>query len=231
MVSVNDCTLEQDLTAGMVGRRLDLVHQRIEAEGGDPAAIEVVAVTKGFGAGAVRAARAAGLQHLGENYADELVAKARVDPGACWHFLGALQRNKTSRLAPFVGVWEALDRAAAAEAVAARAPGATVAVQVNMTGEPTKHGCAPAEAEDLVARCRDLGLDVSGLMTVGPTGDREGTRACFRALATLGRALGLQGLSMGMSDDFDLAVGEGATTIRLGRALFGARPTGSPARR
>lgn len=214
-----------------VAERLDAVRGRIAEMGVDPDAVEVVAVTKGFGADTVGDARAAGLDHLGENYAAELVAKAPQFPGACWHFLGALQRNKTARLAPLVSVWEAVDRPVAAEAIAQRAPGAPVLVQVNVTGEAGKSGCAPVETEPLVRASAALGLDVRGLMTVGPAGDRDGARSCFKSLAGMARSLGLCSLSMGMSDDFDIAVGEGATTIRLGRALFGPRPTSASARR
>lgn len=210
--------------------RLGAVRKRISEVGVDPDAVEVVAVTKGFGLDAVEQAYAAGLRHLGENYAAELITKATVQPEVCWHFLGSLQRNKTARLAPYVGVWEGIDRPAAAAAIAERAPGAAVLVQVNVMGDPTKHGCTPEETGRLVAHSVDLGLEVRGLMTVGPAGNREGSRVCFQTLAGLARPLGLRSLSMGMSDDFDIAVGEGATAIRLGRALFGPRPTGPRAR-
>lgn len=213
------------LTPDLIADRVADVRRTITQAGVDPDAVTLVAVTKGFGPEAVTAARQAGIEHLGENYADELVAKAEREPGASWHFLGALQRNKTKRLAPHVAVWEAVDRVAAAEAIAARSPGAAVFVEVNVTGDPAKHGCAPPDVADVVERGRALGLDVRGLMTVGPAGDREGAGACFRELARMARQLGLTGLSMGMSDDYDVAVREGATTIRLGRSLFGARPT------
>jgi pyridoxal phosphate enzyme (YggS family) len=207
-----------------VADRVADVRRTITEAGGDPARVTLVAVTKGFGPDAVSAARGAGIDDLGENYADELVAKAETEPGARWHFLGALQRNKAKRLAPHVAVWEAVDRLAAVDAIARRAPGAAALVQVNLVGDPAKHGCVPADAPGLVAHACDAGLDVRGLMTVGPAGDRDGARTCFRTLARLGRDLGLAELSMGMSNDYDVAVSEGATTIRLGRTLFGARP-------
>jgi hypothetical protein len=219
------------MTVGEVADRLQAVRDRIAEVGVRPESVEVVAVTKGFGADTVAMARAAGLDHLGENYAAELVPKAEQHPDACWHFLGPLQRNKTARLAPLVSVWEAVDRSAAADAIAARAPGAAVYIQVNGSGESTKAGCAPGDTDRLVGHCADVGLDVRGLMTIGPAGDREGARACFKVVAGLARILGLRSLSMGMSDDFDLAVDEGSTTIRLGRALFGPRPNSARARR
>jgi len=208
----------------LVAERLDAVRARI-AEVGDPARVRVVAVTKGFGPEVVAAAVAAGCADLGENYAQELEAKAAAAPaGVRWHFLGAPQRNKIGRLAPLVHWWHAVDRPAVAEALAARAPGATVLLQVNVLGDPTKHGCAPGELEALAARCRALGLDLRGLMTVGPAGDPDGTARVFHETAEWGRRLGVEELSMGMTDDFPLAVACGATVVRVGRVLFGPRP-------
>ncbi|MGI8752603.1 MAG: YggS family pyridoxal phosphate enzyme [Acidimicrobiales bacterium] len=219
------------MTVEEITDRLGAVRDRIAELGVHPDDVEVVAVTKGFGADTVAMALAAGLAHLGENYASELVAKADQHRDACWHFLGSLQRNKTARLAPLVSVWEVVDRPAAADAIAARAPGAAVYIQVNATGETTKAGCTPGDTDRLVDHSADAGLDVRGLMTIGPAGDREGARACFKLVAGLARSLGLGSLSMGMSEDFDLAVGEGSTTIRLGQALFGPRPNSARARR
>lgn len=212
--------------------RLEAIRGRLEVVGGPAGEVEIVAVTKGLPIAVVELAGQAGLVELGENYAQELVAKATGAPsGPRWHFLGPLQRRRTRSLAPHVSVWEAINRPEAADAVAGARPGASVYVQVNLTGDPAKHGCGPDAAPSLVAHCRDAGLDVVGLMTVGPAGDRDGTRACFAGLAALATDLGVGGLSMGMSDDFELAVEAGATSIRLGRALFGPRPGTRRARR
>jgi pyridoxal phosphate enzyme (YggS family) len=208
-----------------VASRLDSVRRLIARLGRDPDKLRIVAVTKGFGVDAVCAAVGAGLSDVGENYAQELQAKAAGSPPAVrWHFLGPVQRNKVARLAPFVSTWHALDRPVAAVAVAHAAPGTEVMVQVNCTGAPGRPGCRPDDVADLVARCRELPLDLSGLMTVGPAGDRDGTRRCFRWVAAEARQLGLREVSMGMSDDFEMAVAEGATTLRLGRVIFGPRP-------
>lgn len=213
------------LEADEVAARVEDIRTRVARTGRDPEGVRIVAVTKGFSSSVVGAAVEAGLYDLGENYAQELVAKATEAPdGVRWHFLGAVQRNKVPRLAPLVRTWHAIDRSAAAASVARAAPGAEVMVEVNVAGEPGKAGCRPDEVEDLVSTCRDLPLDVSGLMTVGPAGDQEGTRRCFRWLAAKARQLELRELSMGMSDDFELAVEEGATTLRLGRVIFGPRP-------
>ena len=208
-----------------VGRRVEDVRRRIAGSGGDPEGIRIVAVTKGFGPDVVQAARDAGLVELGENYAQELLAKAPVAPtGTRWHFLGPVQRNKVRRLAPLVAAWHGIDRPAAADAVAAAAPGSEVMVQVNVIGDPGRPGCRPEGVGDLVTHVRTLPLELSGLMTVGPVPVGEPSRECFRWLARQAAELGLRELSMGMSDDFEVAVSEGATTLRLGRVLFGARP-------
>ena len=215
------------MTAGAqkVAERVRDVRRRVESRGADPDRIRIVAVTKGFGPEAVEAALQAGLVDVGENYAQELTAKApRCPAGTTWHFLGAVQRNKVARLAPWVSTWHAIDRPAAAEAVAAATPGAEVMVQVNVVGDPNRPGCSPEGLATLVDRVRELPLDLSGLMAVGPAGDPEGCRRSFRWLADRARELGLRELSMGMSDDFEVAVEEGATTLRLGRVLFGPRP-------
>jgi PLP dependent protein len=208
-----------------VAARLDEVRQRVARAGSDPDAIRIVAVTKGFGNDAVTAAVLAGLLDVGENYAQELLDKTGdAPPDVRWHFLGLVQRNKVSRLAPWVRAWHGLDRRTAAEAVAKARPGVEVFIEVNVSGVASRPGCDPADVDALVAHCRSLPLDVSGLMAVGPVGDLEGSRRCFRSLAQKARQLGLRELSMGMSDDFEVAVAEGATTLRLGRVLFGPRP-------
>jgi PLP dependent protein len=219
------------MTAGLAGvdERLAGIRHRIEAAGGDPAAITIVAVTKGFGPEAVAASLDAGLEEIGENYAQELIAKAealvgRAEPGPHWHFLGAPQRNKIGRLAPLVSLWEGMDRAAVLARLAAAHPAAAVLIQVNVVGDPGKGGCEVGEVAGLVGRGRELGLDVRGLMTVGPAGDVEGSRKVFAALARMAADQELAELSMGMTDDFEAAVAEGSTMIRLGRALFGPRP-------
>lgn len=183
-------------------------------------AVRLVAVTKGFGADAVAAAVAAGVPDVGESYAQELREKAPVE-GATWHFVGRLQTNKVRQVAGLVDLWQSVDRAELAEEIARRAPGAAVLVQVNVSGEAQKGGCAPADAPALVARCGALGLDVRGLMTVGHPAD---PRPGFRLLAGLADDLGLPERSMGMSGDLEIAVEEGATMVRVGRALFGPRP-------
>ena len=220
------------LTTDGVGERLAIVRERIAAAGGRPDEVRVVAVTKGHGPDVVAAALAAGLRDVGENYAQELVAKAgECDTRCRWHFLGNVQRNKVKALAPVVQLWQAVDRAAAGREIARRAPGAAVLVQVNVSGEPRKHGARADDVAALVEELTGSGLDVRGLMAVGPTGDPEDARPGFRHLVQLAERLGLPERSIGMSDDLEIAVAEGSTMVRVGRALFGPRPGRAELRR
>jgi pyridoxal phosphate enzyme (YggS family) len=210
--------------------RVAAVRDRIAEAGGDPRAVRLVAVTKGFDAGVVQEALDAGLVDIGESYVQELVAKATQleegagDRGLRWHFVGRLQRNKVRKAAPHVWLWHSVDRLALGAEIARWAPGAAVLAQVNASGEASKAGCEPSMAPALVDGLVDLGLDVRGLMTIAPAGPAEGARPAFRTLRELAERLGLGELSMGMSDDLEVAVQEGATMVRVGRDLFGPRP-------
>jgi pyridoxal phosphate enzyme (YggS family) len=184
-------------------------------------------VTKGFGPDAVTAAARAGCHMIGENYAQELLEKrpAAVAAGVAVHFIGRLQSNKVRRVADAVAVWETVDRKELVDEIARRAPGATVLLQVNVTGETTKGGCSPDELGALLAHARAAGLAVDGLMAVGPTeGGAEAARPGFRLLRKLVDEHALRTCSMGMTDDLEIAVEEGTTRVRLGTALFGPRP-------
>ncbi|MDA8291295.1 MAG: YggS family pyridoxal phosphate-dependent enzyme [Actinomycetota bacterium] len=218
-----------------LARRLEAVRDRVVSAGGDLARVRVVAVTKGFGAPAVREALACGVVDLGENYADELVEKVSAVRGASgagprWHFLGSVQRNKVARLAPHVTLWQSVDRVEEGAAIARPAPGAAVLVEVDTAGRAGRGGVTPGEVPSLVSALGELALDVRGLMTVAPPLD-AGTAAVDRAFAELAELvarLGLAEASMGMSDDLELAVRRGATIVRVGRALFGPRRVPRP---
>jgi pyridoxal phosphate enzyme (YggS family) len=215
--------------AGGFSRRLEEVRHRIASSSADPDAVRIVAVTKGFGAEAVRAALGAGLTQIGENYADELMAKSRsVGPGsgAVWHFLGTVQRNKVARLVPVVTWWQGVSRVEEGQAIARRRPGSKVLVQVEVAQRPGRNGCPPDQVPDLVRALRDEALDLAGLMAVGPPGPPEDARPGFALVSSLADSLALPVRSMGMSDDLEVALAEGSTMVRLGRALFGRRPTG-----
>jgi pyridoxal phosphate enzyme (YggS family) len=219
------------LDAGAVGRRLAQVHERIADAGGDPAEITVVAVTKGFGSEAADVALAVGLEHLGENYAQELLGKATAlaaDPRPHWHFIGRLQRNKVRLVAPFVTLWQSVDRLSLAREISERAPGAPILVQVALTDDPGRGGCPPGFVPAVVDGARDLGLEVAGLMAVAPLGSPDDARAGFRRVRTLADGLGLRQRSMGMTGDLEAAVAEGTTMVRIGVGLFGERPPSRP---
>ena len=190
--------------------------------------MQLIAVTKGFGADAIVAAVNGGCAAIGENYAQELLAKlAELPPGMTpeVHFIGHVQTNKVRSMASAVDVWQTIDRPSAVAEVAKRAGAARVFVQVNTTNESGKGGCMPTETTAIVAACREAGLQVEGLMTIGPTSmDVADTHQSFALLRRLADDHGLSGCSMGMTADLDIALEHGATHVRIGSALFGDRP-------
>ena len=213
----------QALTS-QVANRLAYVAQRLDAAGALGQAVTIVAVTKGGSVAQIEAALANGLADLGENYAAELKSKSQAAAAQGlapqrWHFLGQLQSNKISRLADTVSVWQTLDNLKTAHKLARRVPGAAVFIEVKPRPDPSRPGVAPGEAAELVAGCQQAGLNVKGLMCLA---SRSNPEADFELCRQLGAQLGLAELSMGMSDDFELAVKHGATMIRLGRILFDA---------
>jgi len=197
--------------------------------GRDPRGITLVGVSKYATDEAVRAAYDEGLRDFGENRAEELVARAALLPGDVrWHFVGTLQGNKVRRVRPITHLLHSLDRAELA-GYWMKGPGAPppALVQVNLGLEPQKGGVAPGDALELVSTAIGLGIDVRGLMTVPPVGDSaEASRPYFNELRRLRDQIGeshpaVVELSMGMTDDFEVAVEEGASVLRVGRAIFG----------
>jgi len=211
-----------------VAARVEAVRARLAAAaaraGRDPASVTLVAAAKLVPPDGVAAVLRAGVVDVGENRAQELLAKAPALASLRprWHFLGPLQRNKVKALAAWVTCWQSVDRRPLGETLARHAPGARVLVEVNLGDEPHKTGCAPDQATALVDALRGLGLDVAGLMAVPP--QAEDPRPWFARLRDLAVAAAVPELSMGMTDDFEIAVEEGATMVRVGRALFGERP-------
>jgi hypothetical protein len=213
------------MDAATIRANAERVRDRISNAGGDPSAIGLVAVTKGHPAETVRAAVDAGLTDFGENYAQELVAKADIiDMDLRWHYIGRLQRNKVRSVAPLVDLWQSVDRLRLGEEIARRQPQASVLVQINLTDDPGRGGTKPGLAAGLVEGLRDLGLDVRGLMAVAPIGDEATARAGFRIVRELADRMALAERSIGMSEDLEAAVREGTTMVRVGSALFGPRP-------
>lgn len=189
--------------------------------------VAIVAVTKTFGLDAIRAACSAHCDAVGENYTQELLGKVAEAPIELpVHFIGAIQSNKVRQLAPIVAVWQGVDRTSVIHELVKRAPGAQILLQVNSTGEDSKSGVPPAEVESLLTSAVEGGLNVRGLMTIGPTsGDAVEARKAFSSLRALADSLALSECSMGMSDDYRIAVECGSTMIRIGSRLFGARPS------
>jgi pyridoxal phosphate enzyme (YggS family) len=209
----------------LVGERLVEIRRRIAAAGGD--SVTIVAVTKGFGPEAIHAAIAAGLHDIGENYAQELLAKLAGlgEDRPRVHFIGRLQSNKVRSLAGVIDLWQSIDRTSLVEPLAKLRPPPKVLVQVSVSDEPGKGGCAPGGVAALVARLREREVVVEGLMAVGRAGPPESARPGFRLLRALVDDLGLVTCSMGMTDDLEVAVEEGSTMVRVGSALFGPRPS------
>lgn len=226
-----DTALVERLAADIAERAV-AVRARIDAMA--TRQVRIVAVTKGHPVEVALAARRAGFVDLGENYAQELRAKAAVLAGLAsggegvgdvrWHFVGRLQANKVRTIAGSVALWESLDRPSVIDEVARRAPGAEAMVQVDLAGIEGRGGCPRAEAPALVERAGAAGLVVVGLMAVGPPGAPEDARPGFRWLRAEADRLGLAEVSMGMSGDLEVAVAEGATMVRVGSDLVGPRP-------
>ncbi|MCS7316201.1 MAG: YggS family pyridoxal phosphate-dependent enzyme [Bryobacterales bacterium] len=221
-----------------IGQRAAEIRARIEAAarraGREPQQVTLIAVTKVLPAEAIRAAYDAGLRHFGENYVQEFERKlpAVADlPGACFHLIGHLQSNKARRAVQAFDVIQTVDSGRLArrldEAAAVFKPGLRlpVMIEVKLSPEETKSGVPAAELGALVEAVRACPhLELRGLMTMPPfSEDPEDSRPYFRKLRELAEAFGLPELSMGMSQDFEVAIEEGATHVRIGTALFGPR--------
>jgi PLP dependent protein len=220
-----------------LAERLSEVRERIDAaatRGGHGQAVRVVAVTKGHGPEAVVAAWHAGLEDVGENRVQEALQKmTNVTAQVRWHLIGHVQRNKVKWLQQFQLV-HSVDSSRLADAVdaygASRGRPVDVLVQVNVVGEETKGGYGPSDMEREAERLASLrGIRVLGVMTMAPfDADERTLRIVFAGARDVRRLLAAAGhqateLSMGMSNDFEIAVEEGATLVRLGTVLFGAR--------
>lgn len=215
-----------------VRARLDVAARRGGRDAGD---VCLVAVGKTWPPGALEAAIDAGVRDLGENRAQELRAKVDALGGrARWHFIGHLQTNKVRHVVGVAHLVHAVDRIELADALSRRALALGVEqgvlLEVNVSGEASKHGVAPADAVGVAAAVAALdGVSMRGLMTVPPLPDRpEDSRPVYAELARIGRAVaarvpGATDLSMGMTRDFEIAVEEGATIVRVGEAIFGPR--------
>ena len=209
------------------------VRSRIEAAcaraGRKADEVTLVAVSKTFPADAVQEAFAAGITDVGENRVQEArEKKPLVTAQGSWHLIGHLQSNKAKDAVRLFDMIQSVDSEALAEKLARAAEGERkrqqILLQVNIGREPQKSGIDPEDAERLAGSIRSVeALDLRGLMAIPPVGEAEETRRWFRELRLLRDRLGVQHLSMGMSEDFEVAIEEGSTMVRVGRAIFGAR--------
>jgi pyridoxal phosphate enzyme (YggS family) len=206
------------ISAARVRENLDRVRDRIAAAGRDPAGVEICAAVKYVAAGDLGALAEGGITIVGENRAQELVAKQERFGGAfSWDFIGALQSRKVKDVAARVRLIHSL-ASESALAQLEKHPAQEVLVQVNVAGEESKAGIEPDDLGDFVARCP---VPVGGLMTMPPAVERpEESRRHFASLAELAAEHGLARLSMGTTQDFEIAVQEGATIVRLGTVLY-----------
>ena len=213
------------------------IRQAAARSGRDAAEIGIVAVTKTVPAENVREAVSAGLRILGENRVQELIAKYPLVEGAEWHLIGHLQRNKVKYITDKVSLIHSLDSAALAEEIDRRMTSMgrimDVLVQVNIAEDPKKHGIKANQVIDFVEAAAQLqGIRLKGLMTIGPyVSDPGEIRPVFRELRKLAEnvkkmdlpGVDMRHLSMGMSNDYIVAIEEGATLVRIGSAIFGTR--------
>jgi pyridoxal phosphate enzyme (YggS family) len=223
-----------------IAERLAQVHARIDAAaraaGRAPGDVRLIAVSKTKPPEAIREAYAAGQRAFGENYAQELVGKSEALAdlaGIEWHFIGHLQTNKAKVVARLAAVVHTVDSVALARELGKRAARDRRAplealIEVNVSGEAQKAGASPSEIEEVAAAVEaQPSLALRGLMTVPPADDAGAARRVFETLALLrnlhGGPSALPELSMGMTDDLELAVAAGATYVRIGRAIFGDR--------
>lgn len=235
------------LSAGEISANYDRVRERIAEAcarvGRNPAEVEVVAVTKGHPAKLLTSALRAGITNIGESRIQEACRKyehlGELRDRINWHLVGHLQRNKVKDALPIFDIIQSLDSRRLADEIAHRhqlmglSKPVPCLVQVNTSSEPSKFGCAPEDAEQLVAYAGELpAIEVRGLMTIGLwDADQEKVRPCFVMLRELAEKIAerripgvkMEHLSMGMSGDFQTAVEEGATLLRLGTVLFGHR--------
>lgn len=217
-----------------IAANLERVRERVaracERANRSPAEVTLIAVTKTWPAVAVAEALDAGVTDIGENRVQEALAKAAeleaFTPRPTWHLIGHLQTNKVRDAVRTFDTIHSADSERLLRAIdTAAAHPLDVFLEVNVAGEESKYGIDPREVANLIAIARDLPqVRLTGLMTVAPRASNpEEVRPVFRQLATLAREHGLPHLSMGMTEDFEIAIEEGATHIRVGRAIFGER--------
>ncbi len=213
------------ITPSIVQENLEKVVKRIESVGNSLDELQIVAVTKYQPDEAITSAYEIGIRNFGENYLDGIKRRQKFEEltDIKWHFIGTIQRNKFNSIINESDVIQSIDREQLIAPLMAAKTTPDLFIQVNLVGEEGRGGASWEEASKLVEAIREAGLSPRGLMGVGPV-DASESRPYFRRLAQMARDLELFELSIGMSDDLEVAVEEGATMVRLGSALFGSRP-------
>jgi PLP dependent protein len=218
-----------------IARNIETIRQRMSAAadraGRDPASVRLVGASKTVEPERIVQALDAGLRDFGENFIqeaeDRIASLGSRAEQATWHFIGHLQTNKAGAAVNLFDILESVDSLRLAEHISRRTTQPIrILLEVNVAQEASKFGFAPAEVGAAIARVQQLpNLELDGLMTIAPASpDPEAVRPVFRELRELAHAHSLRELSMGMTDDFEVAIEEGATMIRVGRAIFGERP-------
>ena len=202
--------------------RLEEINEIVAAKAQNQ--VNLIAVTKGFTHEEVNIATELGIKNFGENYAQELLAKnPLVNAEISWHYIGQLQSNKVRKVSHLVDVWHSVTSLKLAREIHNRNDQAKILLQVSVLGPSNSKGFEAEELPDLIFQLRDENIDVSGLMTMGVPGDMVATRFVFERLRKLADTFELSECSMGMSDDFEIALESGSSMIRIGSAIFGNR--------
>ncbi len=205
-----------------IKERLQEINKIIDAKAQNP--VTLIGVTKGFTHEEVNIASELGIKNFGENYAQELLTKnPLVDPEISWHYIGQLQSNKIRKISHLVDVWHSVTSLKLAREIHKRNDQAQILLQVSLMGPSNSKGFEVEQLPQLISELRDMNIDISGLMTMGVPGDMVATRVVFKELRKLADTFELPECSMGMSDDFEIALESGASMIRVGSAIFGNR--------
>ena len=205
-----------------IKERLEQINEIIDAKAQKQ--VTLVGVTKGLTHEEVNIANELGIKNFGENYAQELLMKSSlVDPKISWHFIGQLQSNKIRKISHLVDVWHSVTSLKLAREIHKRNDQAKILLQVSLRGPSNSKGFEVDQLPQLISELRDKNIDISGLMTMGVPGDVIATRVVFEKLRKLADTFELPECSMGMSDDFEIALESGASIIRVGSAIFGNR--------
>lgn len=208
---------------GNLMRAREQVQSACSRAGREQGSVKLLAAVKYVSAAEIGVLSEAGVRLAGENRAQDLVEKAALAPELEWHFIGHLQSRKVKQIAPLVSLIHSVSSESVVDQLAAHTEsGAPILIEVNVSGEDGKSGVSPAALPDFLARCREIArADVRGLMTMPPLASRpEDSRRWFAMLAELSAEHGLTELSMGTSQDYPVAVEEGATIVRLGASLY-----------